>query len=386
MATIGTELASEIVERTMRIIPFNVNVMDARGIIIGSGNPERIGSLHPGAQLALAKQGVVEIDSVATHNLPGAREGINLPLSVRGAICGVVGITGQPDEVRQFAELVRVNAEMILEQALLIGELQHEKRYREEFVFQLANTSGVSEVGMTAWAARLKVDLRQPGAFFVLQLAKDSLRPESAMMELQGVQSELAAHWPDMLTAVISPGELAMFEAFDASGSPALRATAAQKRLEDINAVIRQVLSAEAVLSMGIALPGLDGAAASYESAKQTARVGRLRLPGGEKFSYYNLSLPVLLAGLGAGWQAEQLRQPLARLAAFDQKGKVLMKTLTAWFTHNSHPTQTAKALHIHRNTLDYRLQKISELTGLNLSHTDDRLLLYVAMHLRAPD
>jgi len=386
MATIGAELAREIVERTMKIIPFNVNVMDARGIIIGSGNPERVGSLHPGAQLALAKQDVVEIDSVATPSLPGARAGINLPLSVRGAIWGVVGITGNPDEVRQFGELVRLTAEMILEQALLIGELQHEKRYREEFVFQLANKSGISEASMQAWAARLKVDLRQPGAFFVLQLANDTPRPDLAMLELQGVQAELAAHWPELLTAVISPGELAMFETFDTSGSPSIRAMTARKRLEELNAAARTSLQSEASLAMGIALPGLDGAAASYESAKQTGRVGRLRSPESPVFSYYNLSLPVLLAGLESGWQAEQLREPLARLGAFDQKSGVLMKTLVAWFSHNSQPTLTAKAMHIHRNTLDYRLQKISELTGLNLTNTDDRLLLYVAMQLRNPD
>ena len=385
MATIGLELAREIVERTMQIIPFNVNVMDARGIIIASGNPERVGALHPGGQLALAKQEVVEIDSAATPNLPGARAGINLPLSVRGTICGVVGITGNPDQVRQFGGLVRVTAEMILEQALLIGELQHEKRYREEFVFQLAHQSGISDAGMNAWAARLNVDLRLPSAFFVLQLAENTLRPELAMMELQGVQSELAAHWPELLTAVISPGELAMFEAFAVSGNPKLCAVIARKRLEELNGVLRKCLQSEASLSMGIALPGLDGAAASYESAKQTGRVGRLRSPGSAIFSYYNLSLPVLLAGLESGWQAEQLRQPLARLDAFDKKGRVLMKTLVAWFSHDSHPTLTAKAMHIHRNTLDYRLQKISELTGLNLSDTDDRLLLYVAMHLRNP-
>lgn len=145
-------------------------------------------------------------------------------------------------------------------------------------------------------------------------------------------------------------------------------------------------MRSEASLAMGIALPGLDGAAASYESAKQTGRVGRLRSPESPVFSYYNLSLPVLLAGLESGWQAEQLREPLARLGAFDQKSGVLMKTLVAWFSHNSQPTLTAKAMHIHRNTLDYRLQKISELTGLNLTNTDDRLLLYVAMQLRNPD
>ncbi|HEY5579833.1 MAG TPA: sugar diacid recognition domain-containing protein [Rhodoferax sp.] len=383
MITIGSPLAQEIVERTMKIIPYNVNVMDARGLILGSGDPQRIGDFHPGAQLALAKQVAVEIDSAATPNLPGAKAGINLPLTVRGDICGVVGLTGNPDEVRQFGELVRVTAEMILEQAQLIGELQGEKRYREEFVFQLVNNSGVSDASMKAWAARLSVDLRQFRVMSVLELSDDRHQPDFMLIELQRVQNEFAACWPDLLSAVLSPRELAIVEPFDVSGSHSARASRARKRLLELNKVGRQSLQCHSTLSMGIALPGLDGATASYESAKQTGRVGRLRTPELTIFSYYDLSLPVLLSGLESGWQAKQLREPLVRLKAFDRKTGTLLKTLAVWFKHDSHPVSTAKALHIHRNTLDYRLQKVADLTGLNLADTDDRLLLYVALQLQ---
>lgn len=383
MVTIETGLAQEIVERTMKIIPFNVNVMDARGIIVASGNAARIGDLHPGAQLALAQRGTVEIDSAATPNLPGAKAGINLPLTVRGEICGVVGITGSPDAVRQFGELVRVTAEMILEQAQLIGELQREKRYREEFVFQLIKKTGISIESMEAWAARLGVDLRQSRAVLVLELSDESQRPDLALMELQRGQSELAARWPDLLIAVLTPRELAMLDTFEVSASQASRSALARKRLLALNGVLERSLKTPFILSMGIALPGLDGAAASYEAARKTARVGRMRNPPESIFSYYDLSLPVLLSGLDSGWQAEQLHQPLLRLKAFDRKTGTLVKTLAAWFAHNSHPLSTAKAMHIHRNTLDYRLQKIGELTGLDLNDTDDRLLLYVALQLQ---
>jgi len=39
----------------------------------------------------------------------------------------------------------------------------------------------------------------------------------------------------------------------------------------------------------------------------------------------------------------------------------------------------TAASLGIHRNTLDYRLRRIGELTGLDLARSEDRLLLYVS-------
>ena len=65
MHILDTRLAQEIVTRTMRIIPFNVNVMDGHGVILASGNPERVGELHAGALLALAKKLAVEIDAAA---------------------------------------------------------------------------------------------------------------------------------------------------------------------------------------------------------------------------------------------------------------------------------------------------------------------------------
>lgn len=381
VATITTALAQQIVQRTTQIIPFKVNLIDAQGMILASTDPGRVGSVHPGAQLALARGASVELDAAAARLLPGARPGINLPLLVRGVVCGVVGLTGEPEAVRQFGELVRAMAEMMLEQAQLVSELQHEKRYREEFVSQLIARSGVSDAAMQAWAARLTLDLRVPRAMFVLEVPEAGKRLDQVLTQLQQVQADLALRWPALLTAVVSPGELAMLDAFPAAGPQQARAQQGRQRLQELHQVAQQALASPFTLAMGVALPGLDGASASYESARQTARVGRARDQAQPLHSYLELSLPVLLSGLQDGWQAGQLRQTLAPLRARDRSG-VLLRTLSAWFRHHSHPTATARALHIHRNTLDYRLQKVAELTGLNLDETDDRLLLYVALQL----
>jgi carbohydrate diacid regulator len=382
MITISSKLAQEIVARTMKIIPFNVNVMDARGIILGSGEASRIGDLHAGAQLALAQQRTVEIDSATTRKLHGVQPGVNLPLTVRGQICGVVGLTGDPDAVRQFGELVRVAAEMILEQAQLIGELQREKRYREEFLFQLIQEGGIARADLEAWAARIGVDFLCPRVVVVLALISESLRPDLALTELQHCQAQLSAQRPELLTAAISHRELVILDTFDLGGSRATRSALAHKRLVALDSVLRHTLATPAVIAMGVALSGIEGMALSYQSALRTFRVGRLRNPEKTLFSYYDLSLPVLLAGLGSGWQAEQLRQPLQRLDALGKRGRTLRRTLAVWFAENERPVATAEALRIHRNTLDYRLRTISELTGLDLANTDDRLLLYVALQL----
>lgn len=382
MPGINAELAQEIVERTMNIIPFSVNVMDTRGIIVASGTPERIGDLHAGAQLALAQGRAIEVGEAAMPNLHGAKPGINLPLIVRGEIAGVVGLSGEPASVRQFGELVRVTAEMILEQAQLTAELQREHRYREEFVFQLVKRGSLSAEGLEAWAARLGVDLTQARAVFVLELGNPNGPPELAMAGLEQAQRDLAVRWPHLLSAVISPRELVLLEVFDAAGSAESVAAAGRRRLAELDAVCGRSLGPSSLLSMGIALPGIAGAAASYDAARKTAQIGRARDPAQRLHSYYELSFAVLLASLDWGWQGEHLRRPLMPLAAVDRPEGTLVKTLIAWFAHGSQAVATAKALRIHRNTLDYRLQKISEITGLDLANTDHRLQLYVALQL----
>lgn len=387
MIVLSPSLARDIVTRTMRIIPFNVNVMDASGVILASGDSARVGELHDGALLALARKATVEVDAASARRMHGARPGINLPLVVDGQLCGAVGLSGEPEQVRQFGELVRLTAEMILEQAGLAGELQRDSRYREAFVLNLIRGDLDARPELEAWARRLGLDLGRTQLVFLLELEAGPGGAEGTLAEIQGLQLQLLSQQPALLGATVSPHEMVMLDAFDAE-SRMLEAQA-RKRQAALAARVADACRLPFTLTMGLPLPGLDGAAVSYQSARAAARIGRRRQgiqrpadkagePAALQFSYYDLALPVLLSGLGAGWQAAQLRQPTASLAR-DRNGAVLLRTIEAWFAHDGASNATAAALHIHRNTLDYRLRRIEELTGLALGRMEDRLLLYVS-------
>jgi carbohydrate diacid regulator len=376
MSILNSGLAQEIVSRTMRIIPFNVNVMDAHGVILASGNASRIGEMHAGALLALAKKLTVEIDGATAKNLHGAQPGINLPLTVNGQVCGAVGLSGAPDEVRQFGELVRLTAEMILEQAGLTHELQRDSRYREAFVLNLIRYEPAAQAELEAWGARLGVSFERRQQAFLLELQVEQPHAELALSEIQRLQMRILARQPAALTATVGPCEMVLVDSYDTSRKGP--DTLPERRLQALASMMREECQLPFTLAMGIALPGIDGVAISYQSARTTARLGRGRDPGQRYFSYYDLALPVLLSGLERGWQAEQLRAPTARLAR-DKSRAMLRQTIDAWFAHNENSAATANALHIHRNTLDYRLRRIGELTGLDLARSEDRLRLYVS-------
>ncbi|WP_158781756.1 CdaR family transcriptional regulator [Pantoea sp. BAV 3049] len=381
MATyhLDARLAQEIVARTMQIIDSNVNVMDARGRIIGSGDRERIGEMHEGALLALSQARVVDIDEAVAKHLHGVRPGINLPMRIDGEIVGVIGLTGEPESLRHYGELVCMTAEMMLEQARLLHMLAQDSRLREELVLNLIRSDTLSPALME-WAQRLRIDLNQPRVVAVVEVDSGQLGVDSAMSELQQLQTLLTTPERDNLIAIVSLTEMVVLKpAFNAHGR--FDAEDHRKRVELLQSRMKESGHLRMRIALGNFFTGPGSIARSYRTAHTTMVVGKQRMPEQRSYFYQDLVLPVLLDSLRGGWQANELSRPLAKLKSMDNNG-LLRRTLISWFSNNVQPSATAKALYIHRNTLEYRLNRISELTGLNLSNFDDRLLLYVALQL----
>lgn len=376
---LDAKLAQEIVARTMQIIDSNVNVMDARGRIIGSGDDQRLGELHEGALLAISQERIVDIDDGVARHLHGVRPGINLPLRIDGDIVGVIGLTGNPSQLRQYGELVCMTAEMMLEQARLLNMLAQDSRLREELVLNLIRVDELSPA-LNEWAQRLGIDVNKPRIAAVVEVDSGQLGVDSAMAELQQLQTLLTTPERDNLIAIVSLTEMVVLK-------PALNnfdrwdPEAHRQRIDHLLSRMTETGRLRIRISLGNYFTGPGSIARSYRTARTTMTVGKQRMPEQRSYCYQDLVLPVLLDSLRGGWQADELVRPLARLKSMDSNG-LLRRTLSSWFSHNVQPTATSKALYIHRNTLEYRLNRISELTGLDLGNFDDRLLLYVALQL----
>lgn len=208
---LDTKMAQDIVARTMRIIDTNINVMDARGRIIGSGDRERIGELHEGALLVLSQGRVVDIDDAVARHLHGVRQGINLPLRLEGEIVGVIGLTGEPENLRKYGELVCMTAEMMLEQSRLMHLLAQDSRLREELVMNLIQAEE-NTPALTEWAQRLGIDLNQPRVVAIVEVDSGQLGVDSAMAELQQLQNALTTPERNNLVAIVSLTEMVVLK------------------------------------------------------------------------------------------------------------------------------------------------------------------------------
>ncbi len=93
--------------------------------------------------------------------------------------------------------------------------------------------------------------------------------------------------------------------------------------------------------------------------------------------SVYRLLLQIEHDAELKSFQAEILGPLLAY-----ENGAELIRTLEAYFERNGNVKKTANVLYIHRNTLIYRLERIQEITGLDLNNPETRLALQLTLHI----
>ena len=82
-----------------------------------------------------------------------------------------------------------------------------------------------------------------------------------------------------------------------------------------------------------------------------------------------------------AGALRERVLGPLEDYAR--RRRNDLLETLATFLELDLDRRRAAAALHVHRNTLDYRLRRVEELTGLDLSRSRDLVLVALALRQR---
>ena len=142
----------------------------------------------------------------------------------------------------------------------------------------------------------------------------------------------------------------------------------------------------ETVITIGIGGACQDPAdiARSYGQARRTIEAVQRLGRRGQVVAFEDLGIHRLLLQVP---DLAELRsfaaEILGKLGGQEgQRGTELLATLACYFRENSSPQRTARTLHVHPNTVAYRIRRIQEITGLQLGNYRDRLMAQVALEI----
>jgi len=154
----------------------------------------------------------------------------------------------------------------------------------------------------------------------------------------------------------------------------------------DLDRTLRRAIAeAEAVfgglrihVGMGTPHPGAPGFRTSVAEATTAARTARARRNNNEVEHFDHLGLGRALVRWaeieGVRPVIDEIMQPLIQQPS--RQAREAVTTLRTYLDTGQSISRTAESLHLHRNTIRYRIERIAEILTVDIDNPDERLLL----------
>lgn len=145
---------------------------------------------------------------------------------------------------------------------------------------------------------------------------------------------------------------------------------------EGLTECVKQILHKDIGYTIGFSNPmrGLDQLIRYYEQAQAAITYGKLLNPKKHNFYFYDYALYYMLENSDVPRLYCAMNSDIKMLDELDRTtGSVWLQLLRCFFDNECSLVNTAKAAFVHRNTLVYRLNKLSELMHYDWHNNYDR-------------
>lgn len=332
---LSRELAQNIVNKMMDVIPYNVNIMNDKGIIIGSGDLSRLGSLHNGALEALKLKSVIEI----FKDDDKIKSGVNSPIFFRKKVIGVIGITGRPNDVRQFTRLVTVTAELLINQEYTLNKHVLKERLKEEFIYEWLYLKEEYDREFIQRGLNVGIDISVRRIVLVLEFKKEEFNILINKIKRFIKDGEECINLASNKIAILLIENNNLRKRF-LKLEDFLNSTGSKVGISEKNKILsKSIKEAVAALEVGKKL---------YNN-----RI------------FYNYKRIKSFHGFDNFINKEEIDE-FVELINKENIGEELLETFLTYIKFNGERKKISEELHIHRNTLNYRLERIEEITGFS--------------------
>jgi sugar diacid utilization regulator len=294
------------------------------------------------------------------------REGERLTAlaSPRSDVIGVLALI-DPGRGAGGADLVALEhaaTVLSMELARLRSIADTELRLRRDLVRDLL--SGTDDQSALVRAEALGYDLRRPHQVVLVEVkgrahSQDALLQAVRRVLRQARQTGLCETWSGQVAAV----------------------TAGQADWEQVRRAVVSDLGGPCHIGVGGLAARPSELPRSLREAGLAQRLQKTLLHASGTCEYPRLGIFRMLAGISDLTDVNGfIREWLGRLIDYDAHRKAqLVHTLTQYLEHGGNYDATAAELSVHKSTLKYRLQRIRELTGLELNDPDVHFNLQLA-------
>lgn len=382
---LNSAIAQSIVDITMSVLHVNVNIMDVNGTVIAAGDKSRIGTFHCAAAEVIATGQKKAVSAQEAATMDNVEPGATYPIVYKGEVIGALGMTGAPEYVDKFVELGALYALLFIEQEDMKQRVFQEQRVRESILLDLFTGRCLKDADF--FLQRLAgLNYRLDKAHRVIAVRLEALEHQTDMILCQQIKDRLT----DLLAGKRICGappigcfvqsQLALLAPVQNKPCAPERFAAEVKELYDC---LRQATGNQVLIAIDGVCESWTDIPAAFAQAKGTLEIAcRYNQKDGVIRSDDYLTEYTLLH-IPAQERQRFTSTVLGKLCTGKPRQReLLLQTLRTYFQNDMNAQKTAEELFIHRNTLNMRLNKIREWSGLSPQRFQDAFNLRMAIIL----
>ncbi|MGL6105270.1 CdaR family transcriptional regulator [Romboutsia sp.] len=357
--TINPNLAQEIVNAVKEVVDKNINFIDKNGIIIGSTDKNRINTFHEAGYESIKSSNNIVVEG--NDEYKGSKKGINYPIKMNGIAIGSIGITGEPSEISKYGFLVTKITEIFIKEQQLNYKHEADKQRINYVVKSLSYDNVEDKNEIESILQDFNISTNQKFAIVIMKINKTHATSEVEIIEndIKKVFDTIG----NVFKIYIYPNEFI--------------ALVNEERYEKLKDVYRDILKKyKGNLSGGVGrLKNLYESHRSY----QEARIALKHSTKNQTILTYidSLHLELILESIDIDIKNQYIDKTLKSLDESE------IELLDIYYKNDMSLKQTSEDLYIHKNTLQYKLEKIQQKCGLNPRAFNDSVILYIAIAIR---
>lgn len=352
--------AQEIVDAVKEVVDKNINFIDINGTIIASTDKERINTFHEAGYKAISTLKNITVNEDDEYK--GTKKGINYPIVINNEAIGSIGITGEPDEVSKYGFLVTKITEIFIKEQQLNYKYESDKHRINHVVKSLIYDSIEDKSEIENILGEFGIALEQKFAVVIFKITKynDVRELEKVENDVKGVLKDIG----NIFKIYVYPNEFI--------------ALVNEVKYNNLRKIYMNTLKKhEGSLTGGVGrLKDLYDTHKSYGEARSAIKYAA---KNHEILTYFDsLSLELILESI----DEEIKKQYVGKVLKDLEEGEIQL--LESFYRNDMSLKSTSEELFIHKNTLQYRLEKIGQKTGFNPRCFSEAVVFYLALRLKS--
>ncbi|WP_461205145.1 CdaR family transcriptional regulator [Clostridium sp. DL1XJH146] len=373
----------KIVDRVIGIVGKNINIMDKNGIIIASGDLDRLGSYHEAAKLSANSKKTITITNTNMNLFKGCKPGINVPIYHENKVIGVVGITGQAALVEGYGQIVKELVELLIqEEERKTLEIYH-KRAINSFIKELINKNAPENLDVLKWRSEYLNFDYSVNRFVIIadisnfnnNLSNNSKRDFTSEIEVQKLKQNI------LDTINIFLGNNNDF-AINLNNDRYIILKSANIDINDflirLNKLLKRKFNLIFHFSIGEECLDTKDYSKSFKTANKLINLGKKMHPKNLIYDKNQYKLHLFYDSISEESKKDFL-STFPQLFNDKPKDNIIniLKTVKIYFENKMSIKETSEKMYIHRNTIIYRFKKLNEIYNIDVSDSYQCMLLY---------